>query len=308
MTANLKTEAMMVDIIALRSALFVPADNERALAKVRQLRPDAVIFDLEDAVAPENKVTARENLRTFLGKNGALSDFVKTIPIIIRINPLSEGIGAEDLMLARALKPHAILLPKVSHVGDIAQVEDMLIESDAPHDLKIWAMIETARGLNNIAAIASHASNHGSRLEALAIGPNDICAETGIMPDRERRGLMPHLAPVVIAAKANQLFVLDGVFNTIADLDGLKNECQQGRDYGFDGKTIIHPSHIAIANEFFGPSVEQVASAELIIKTFSEPENATKNAIRIEGRMVERLHYEHARKLITKVAMLNERS
>jgi len=285
-----------------RSVLYVPAGNERALAKTRDLQSDAVIFDLEDAVAPAEKTASREQLRTFLKE-----PLGRGRETIIRINPLSTSWGTEDLLAARGLNPDAILLPKVEDLEDISAVCDALIQTDAPASLRIWAMIETPRGVMNSALIARSARTPESRLDCFVVGTNDLIKETNVRPEPGRPYLSTWLMQIVLAARAYGLDVLDGVYNDFRDLDGYLNECKEGRSMGFDGKTLIHPSQIDGANAAFGIDPEKLEEARAIVTAFAQPENKTAGVINLDGKMVERLHANMAEKLIAKADLLNNR-
>jgi citrate lyase subunit beta/citryl-CoA lyase len=278
-----------------RSVLYVPATNSKALAKVASLDCDAVIVDLEDAVAPESKAEAREALRTFFG-----GDRPRDRELVIRINPLSGDWGTEDLLAARACNPDAILLPKVSGPRDILDVNDGLDEMDADTELAIWAMVETPRGVLNLREIAELGRNPSARLACLVAGTNDLAKETGVRVTPDRRFLLPWLTQIVLSARAGGLDALDGVSNDFRDLDAFAAECAQGRDLGFDGKTLIHPAQIAAANAAFSPAEPEIAEAQAIVAAFADPANAGRGVISLDGRMVERLHLAQAERLLAR--------
>lgn len=278
-----------------RSALYVPASNSKAIAKLASLDCDAVIFDLEDAVAPEAKAAARENLRTYFGSRGQGGP-----ECVIRINPLASEWGTEDLLAARACKPDAILLPKVNTPRDIHDVDDMLDETDAPEELWLWIMIETAKAMLNIGVLAEFGRDRAARLDCFVAGPNDLVKETGILATPDRRYLQSWLLQMVLAARAGGLDVLDGVSNDFRDLDAFSRECAEGAAMGFDGKTLIHPAQIEAANRAFSPSEAALAEAREIVAAFSRPENAQKGVIALDGKMVERLHLAQAERLLAK--------
>ena len=286
-----------------RSVLYVPGGNERAIAKAWTLDCDAVIFDLEDSVAPDAKSEARENLRTLLKQ--PLGGGRETI---IRINPLASPWGAEDLLAARGLKPDAILIPKVDSPEAIAEVDDALDQTDAPDTLRLWAMIETPKGIMNAGQIARAARTPDCRLDCFVTGTNDIIKETGVAPLPGRPYLSTWLMEIVLAARAYGLDALDGVYNDFRDMEGFAAECAQGRAMGFDGKTLIHPGQIGTTNEAFGIDAAQLEEARAIVATFARPENARAGVISLDGRMVERLHAEMAEKLIAKADALAARA
>ncbi|MCA1442057.1 CoA ester lyase [Ensifer sp. IC4062] len=284
-----------------RSVLCVPADNARALAKVRQLAADTVIFDLEDAVAPEHKGEAREALIRHLSKHRPNCE------VVIRVNALGSGFGQMDLTAAVAAAPDAILLPKVESPSDIQTAVDWLGENDAPESLRLWAMIETPRGLLNVAAIAETGRTFGGRLDCFVVGLNDLEKDTGVPAHPGRAYLVPWLMQILLAARGSGLDVIDAVYNDFRDAEGFEAECRQGRNMGYDGKMLIHPAQIGPANEHF--SVEQAAvdKARAIIAAFELPENADKGVINLHGRMVERLHLDQAMKLAAKADMIERR-
>lgn len=284
-----------------RSVLYIPASNERAMLKSASLACDSVIFDFEDAVGPDEKKAAREKLRAFLSS----ADRPKC-EIIIRINDLTSEWGAGDLQAARASKPDAILVPKVDGPQSIIAVERALTAMDAPPKIKLWAMMETPRSILNASAIADYALEPSSRLACLVVGPNDLARETRIIAGENRANLVPLLLQVVLAARAGNLTVLDGVSNNFRDLQQFGQECQQGRELGFDGKTLIHPAQIDPANRIFGPSTEEIAEAEAIVAAYAKPENVSRGVIAIEGVMVERLHLEIAKDLLTLAQKIRE--
>ncbi len=286
-----------------RSALSVPAINRRALDKLSSLDCDAVIFDLEDSVSPEKKAEARETLRAFFAASRLPGK-----ERIIRINALSSNFGAEDLALVAELEPDAVLLPKVDEPQDVTDVSDRLTEADAPEDLRIWAMIETPRGVLNAAAIAEAGRTAGSRLDCFVVGLNDLRKETGVLPQPGRTYVVPWLMQVVLAVSAYGLEAIDSVFNDFKDAEAFTAECSQGAAMGFAGKMLIHPSQIEAANRHFGPAEAAIAEAEAIISAFAEPGAGTLNVVNLGGRMVERLHLVQAERLIHKARLIEQRS
>ncbi|MGY6710063.1 MAG: HpcH/HpaI aldolase/citrate lyase family protein [Rhizobiaceae bacterium] len=279
-----------------RAVLYVPASNDKALAKAATLACDAVIIDLEDAVAPAAKEEARERMRAFMAQVDRTGR-----EWVVRINQLSGEWGTEDFLAARGAMPDAILLPKVNRPADIRMAEEALEQTDAPESLALWAMVETPRGMLELASLAAEARKPFARLGCLVAGTNDLVKETGLKPGPARANLLPWLLQMVLAARAGGLDVLDGVSNDFRDLDAFAAECRQGADLGFDGKTLIHPAQIDIALAAFSPSVEEIAEAERIVAAFSEPGNADEGVINLDGRMVERLHLEQAQKVLGKV-------
>ncbi|MBB4003833.1 MAG: CoA ester lyase [Aurantimonas endophytica] len=273
-----------------RSLLFVPAANPRALEKSTSLVADGLIYDLEDSAVPEEKDAARERLRDHLAESCFPGER------IVRINPLDSRYGTEDFLMARGAGVDAMLVPKVETVAGLKQVADALAETDAPTSMRLWAMIETPRGILDVDALAAAAAS--CRLDALVVGPNDIALSTGVEPGPDRAELLPWLMRIVLAAKAHGLATLDGVYADFRDAAGFAAECAAGRRMGFDGKTLIHPAQVDAANAAFGPSPEAVARAERVVAAFADPANEGRGVIQIDGRMVERLHLEQARQLL----------
>ncbi|RIX98460.1 CoA ester lyase [Aureimonas flava] len=287
----------------LRSALFVPAANARALEKSSVLRPDALIFDLEDSAAAGEKDAARERLRAHLV---ALPERRSGDPSrVVRINPLAQSGGTEDLLMACAVRADAILLPKVEGPDALQEADTALGHCDAPARLALWAMVETPAGVLRAAAIA--AAPLGRPLGALVIGPNDLALAADLRLSPGRPELMPWIGPVLVAGRAHGVPVLDGVFNDLADADGFAAECAQGRRFGFSGKTLIHPSQIAPAEAAFGPSAAEIAEARAIVAAFADPAQAERGVIRLGTRMVERLHLVQAEALLARDALIRSR-
>ena len=268
-----------------RSVLYMPGSNARALEKAQGLPADALILDLEDAVAPDAKELARRQVADAVKAKG----FGKR-EIIIRINALSTAWGADDLKAAAAAGPDAILVPKVSRAKDLAEVEAALGSAK----VAVWAMVETPLAILNIAEIAGA----GGRLSCFVMGTNDLIKEFRGAHTPDRVNLSAALGLSVAAARAFGLTAIDGVYNDIHDTDGFYSVCKQGRAFGFDGKTLIHPSQLEACNKVFAPSVEEIEAARKIIAAFEKPENRGKGAISLDGRMVELLHAEIARQTV----------
>lgn len=285
-----------------RSVLTVPAINERAMAKVGSLDCDAVIFDLEDSVADDRKAEARRNVLKFL-QNSALGPCER----IIRTNATDTPHFREDMALVLEVLPDAVLLPKVEEPVTVQDVAEVLSEQDAAEGLRIWAMIETPRGVLNAAAIASSGRTSDSRLDAFVVGLNDLRKATGIPAAPGRTYLVPYLMQVVLAARAYGLDVIDSVSNDFRDLEAFAEECAQGKAMGFDGKMLIHPAQVDAANCHYGPSETAIAEARLVAGAFADPAHAGLNVINIDGRMIERLHAEQAARLLAKVAQIDAR-
>jgi citrate lyase subunit beta / citryl-CoA lyase len=270
-----------------RSILFMPVSNERALAKAPDLDCDAIILDLEDALADGDRVAAHERL----AKDVERKHFGHR-EIAIRTTASNTSTFKADLDAALAFGPDAILLPKVDDGAEIRRVRAMIDGSEARP--AIWAMIEAPQAIMRLAEIASA----GSGLAALTVGPNDLSRLTGTEMTGRRSHLHPWLMMIIAAARANGLAVFDGVYNNFRDIEGFTSECEQGRAMGFDGKTLIHPHQIAAANKAFGPSGMELDRARQIVETYEQDANRDKNVLQINGEMVERLHYRMARKFL----------
>jgi citrate lyase subunit beta/citryl-CoA lyase len=276
-----------------RSVLYMPGANARALEKAKTLPCDAVILDLEDAVAPEAKASARQQVMAAVTAGG-----FGTREVIVRINGLDTNWWLDDLNAAAKADPDGILVPKVSRPGDLLTVAGRLIDISADHDIRLWAMIETPLAIINAADIAATARDSETRLAGFVIGTNDLARESRAKLLPGRAPMASWLAAAVLAAHAFGIDILDGVYNDIADAEGFRRECGQGRDMGFDGKTLIHPSQIAPCNAAFSPSEAEVAQARRIIAAFDLPENHAKGVVQIDGRMVERMHADMARRTV----------
>ena len=267
-----------------RSVLYIPASRERALEKAQELQADAIIFDLEDAVSPEEKLRARELLAGVLAE----ADYGARTRIV-RVNGLGTEWVAGDLA---AFGGHpgvdAVLVPKVNSPADLDAMGGLVT---AP----LWAMLETAKGCLNAGAIARH-----PRLEGMVMGTNDLAKELGARFRNDRLPLMAGLGACVLAARAEGRVIIDGVFNAFRDEAGLRAECEQGRDMGFDGKTLIHPAQLAVANEVFAPSEDEVALARRQIAAFAEARARGDGVAVVDGRIVENLHVAVAEALIGK--------
>jgi citrate lyase subunit beta / citryl-CoA lyase len=276
-----------------RSMLYMPGSNARALEKAKTLPVDGVILDLEDAVAPDAKATAREQV-TATVKAGGFGHR----EVIIRTNAFDTPWFSDDLDAAIAARPDAILVPKISTPAQIELIGTRLLDTHADHHVRLWAMIETPAAIFNIREIAAEAMDSESRLAGFVIGTNDLAKETRARLVPGRAPMLPWLSNCVLAAHSYGIDVLDGVYNDLSDMDGFAAECVQGRDMGFDGKTLIHPNQIAPCNDVFSPSADETAQARKIIAAFDRPENADKGVVQIDGRMVERMHADIARRTV----------
>ena len=266
-----------------RSALYLPASNAKAIAKARTLACDVVILDLEDAVAPDAKAAAREQAAAAVAEGG-----FGHRELVVRVNALDTEWGKADLAALRACRPDAILVPKVARGTDVDAYAGMIAAETA-----VWAMVETAASLFRLDEIAG-----ADRLAALVMGTNDLAKETGAQPGPDRLPFVGALGLAVAAARAHRIAILDGVYNDIDDDDGFTVQARQAVEFGFDGKTLIHPRQIELCNAAFRPDAAAIAWARQIIAAFELPENAAKGAIRVEGRMVERLHLHQANRVL----------
>ena len=280
-----------------RSVLFMPGSNPRALEKARALPADGLIFDLEDAVAPEAKETARLAVAAAVTAGGYAPR-----ELVLRVNPIDTVWGHADLAAAATLPIDAVLLPKVENAERVRLTVDLLDALGAP-ELAVWCMIETPLGVLAAAEIAAASP----RVAALVLGTSDLANDLHARPARDRLPLLTALGLVLLAARAHGHAILDGVHLDLDDAEGFAAACRQGRELGFDGKTLIHPDQIAPANAVFAPSAEEVAHAERIINAYAEALAAGKGAARIEGRLVEALHVEEARRTLALAAAIAER-
>ncbi len=275
-----------------RSVLYMPGSNARAMEKARTLPADAVILDLEDAVAPDAKAQARDLITQALKQGG----FGRR-EVLVRINGLDTAWWRDDLAVAAA-KPDAVLVPKISTPEQLREVAKHLVGVRAEADIRIWAMMETPLAVLNARDIAAASREKGARLAGFVMGTNDLAKDTRARLLPGRAPMLPWLMSCVAAARAYGIDILDGVYNDIGNAEGFAAECAQARDLGFDGKTLIHPQQIAPCNEAFSPSPEEVAWARKIIAAFDLPENANKGVISVDGRMVERLHADMGRRTV----------
>jgi citrate lyase subunit beta/citryl-CoA lyase len=276
-----------------RSMLFMPGSNPRALEKARSLPADGIILDLEDAVAPDAKASARDAIAQTLAAGG----FGKR-EVIIRINALDSPWWIDDVTMAGKARPDGILVPKISSVEDLAAIADRLSDINADMSIRVWAMIETSRAILHCEELAAASRDAEMRLAGFVFGPNDIARETRIRMMPGRAAMLPMIINCVLATRLHGLEILDGPYSGISDPVGFAEEATQGRDIGFDGKTLIHPGQIAACNEIFTPPAAEVAQARKIIAAFELPENAKRGAIQLDGKMVERLHAEMAKRTI----------
>ncbi|MEM8657433.1 MAG: CoA ester lyase [Pseudomonadota bacterium] len=270
-----------------RSVLYMPGSNLRALDKARSLPADALILDLEDAVAPDAKAEARAQVCAAVGQGG-----YGPRVLLIRINGLDTPWGAEDLEAASAARPDAILVPKVSHPSDLEPIQQALGQE---RSTTIWAMIETPAGVLNAHQIAQ-----AEGMEGFVLGTNDLLKDIGARSKADRLPLQTALGTTLLAARAAGLVCVDGVYNAFKDDHGLRMECEQGRDMGFDGKTLIHPAQLEVANAVFAPDPEALALARRQVDAFEAALAAGAGVAVLDGRIVENLHVETARQTLAK--------
>ena len=279
-----------------RSVLYLPASNAKAVAKARELAADVIILDLEDAVAPDAKVEARAAAVAAVREGG----FGRR-EVAIRCNALTTEWGAADLAAAAEAGPDAVLVPKIASSDDVHAYDAALVS--APARTQLWVMIETCAVVPRLAEVAACAES--TRLAGFAMGTNDLAKEmrARILPGRAP--FLPILALTVAAARANGLIAIDGVCNAIHDADLFRAEALQGLEFGFDGKSLIHPAQIDTCNAVFSPSAEEVAWARSVVDAFATPDASGKGALRVEGKMVELLHLDQAKQILAVAALLN---
>ena len=277
-----------------RSVLYMPAANDRALEKAKTIPADAIIFDLEDAVAPDAKAEARDKAVAAV-RSGLYGDR----ELMIRCNGLDTQWGTDDVLAAGAAGPAAVVIPKVDSVDDVDRVSARLDEVGAPATLMIWPMIETPTAMFNVREIAAH-----PRVAVLVMGTNDLAKELRAPLVPSRHPLVVHLAMALLAARDAGKVILDGVYNDVKNPEGFRAECRQGMEMGFDGKTLIHPSQVEPANEMWAPSPEDVEDAERVIAAFDEAVGAGKGVVTVDGRMIENLHVDNARRVLATAAAI----
>lgn len=281
-----------------RSALYLPASNPRALEKARGLDCDMVILDLEDAVAPEAKPAARA-----MAVEAILAGGFGHREVLVRCNGLETPWGAADLAALAEASPDGVLAPKINGPQDIAAYQAAL--AGAPERTGLWAMIETCPAVFALEPIA--AMGPGGRLSGFCVGLNDLAKDMGARQTPGRAAFQAILSLTVAAARAHGLSVLDSVFMGLDDPEGLEADCRQGADFGFDGKTLIHPSQIEICNRVFSPDPAELDQARAIIAAFADPANAGRGALRVNERLVEGLHLTQAEALVATAEMIAAR-
>ncbi|MCY3995401.1 MAG: CoA ester lyase [Rhodobacter sp.] len=272
-----------------RSVLYVPGSRERALDKARELRVDAVIMDLEDAVAPDRKSRARELVVDTLNAGG-----YGNRTIIVRVNGLDTRWGPDDVAAMENAGADAVLLPKVESAANVDEVAETV------NSIDLWAMIETPSGVIHASEIAAH-----PRLKGFILGTNDLARCLNSRPRPDRTPLLASLQFALLAARAHHVICVDGVYNAFRDEEGLRAECVQGRDMGYDGKTLIHPAQVAIANEVFAPTAEEVSLAKRRIEAFETAEASGEGVAVVDGSIVENLHVETDRALLARAETIS---
>ena len=277
-----------------RSVLYMPAANDRALQKAQTIPADAIIFDLEDAVAPDAKSDARDKAVA-----AVRSGLYGSRELMIRCNGLDTQWGTDDVLGAGAAGPSAVVIPKVDSVDDVDRVSAVLDEAGAPATVMIWPMIETPTAMFNVRAIAAH-----PRVAVLVMGTNDLAKELRSPLVPSRHPLVAHLATALLATREAGKVILDGVYNDVKNPEGFDAECRQGMEMGFDGKTLIHPSQVEPANEMWAPSPDDVAYAERVIAAFDEAVAVGKGVVTVDGRMIENLHVDNARRVLATAAAI----
>lgn len=283
-----------------RSVLYMPASNARALEKAKTLDADGIILDLEDAVAPD----AKEQARDMACATASAGGFGQR-EVIIRVNGLETDWGAEDVKRAAQSGAHALCFPKISTAQALMACHEAMERAKAPAPMQLWVMIETPLALFHLEAIAACAQT--TRLSCFVLGTNDLAKETRARLVAGRAPMLPWLMQTLAAARLYGLDVLDGVYNNLKDDAGFIAECEQGRDMGMDGKTLIHPAQIGPANQIFAPSPEEIAQAQKIVAAFDLPENRSKGVIPLDGRMVERMHAEMGQRVLAIASAIAQR-
>ena len=266
----------------------MPAANERALEKAKEIQADALIFDLEDAVAPDAKELAREQ-----ACSAASSTEYGNRELTIRCNGLDTPWGRDDVLTAASAAPSAVVIPKVDGAKYLDEISKLLDEGGAPPSTQIWAMVETPTGILNVSQIAHH-----ERMSVMVMGTNDMAKELRASITADRQALLPYLALCLLSAREAGVSILDGVFNDIRDESGFESVCLQGAQMGFDGKTLIHPSQVAPTNNIFSPSLDELDFHQRVIEEFESAKKEGRGVLTVDGKMVENLHVDEARRAI----------
>jgi citrate lyase subunit beta / citryl-CoA lyase len=286
---------MSSDLRPRRSVLYMPGANTRALEKAKTIPADALILDLEDAVAPDAKPEARQNVVAAVTGGGYGNK-----ELTIRCNGLDTQWGLDDLRAAAEAGPHAVVIPKINSVEELLRVEDALVAANAPQHTKIWAMLESPHAVLRAYDICSASD----RLNVLVMGTNDLAKELRCAMVPGRAPLLHGLSVCLNAARAANKVILDGVFNAIDDADGFAEECRQGASFGFDGKTLIHPSQVEPCNTAYSPTAAEIDYARAVIAAFDRAVAEGKGVVTVNGRMIENLHVDNARRTLATVAAI----
>ena len=266
----------------------MPAANERALEKAKDIQADALIFDLEDAVAPDSKELARQQACA-----AASSSEYGNRELTIRCNGLDTPWGRDDLLAAAAAAPAAVVIPKVDSSAYLDEISELLNQGGAPSSTQIWAMVETPTGILNVDEIARH-----KRMSVMVMGTNDMAKELRASITTDRRALLPYLAMCLLSARAAGVGILDGVYNDLKDESGFEDVCVQGAEMGFDGKTLIHPSQVAPTNNIFSPSLDELDFHRRVIEAFEGARKDGRGVLTVDGKMIENLHVDEARRAL----------
>jgi len=281
-----------------RTVLYLPGSNTRALEKARTLPTDALILDLEDAVSPEAKATARDQVAAAVSAGG-----FGPREVLVRINAADTPWFADDVAAVAAAPPDGVLAPKVSSPEDVARVESTLQAAGAPDDLPLWAMLETPRAVLNAAAVATSSP----RLIGFVMGTNDLAKELRAAHVPGRAPLLPSLAWCLLAVRDAGKTIVDGVFNDLDDAEGFAAECRQGAELGFDGKTVIHPRQLEPCNDAYTPSDAEVARAREVIAAFEAARAEGRGVVTVDGKLIENLHVEQAQQALALVEAIAAR-
>jgi len=284
-----------------RSVLYMPGSNPRAIAKARTLPVDGIILDLEDAVAPDAKAAARRQVA-----DAVQAGFGKR-EVFVRVNGIDTPWFSDDVDSVVQVAPDAILVPKISTPKQVEMIGQRLLDMHAHPRIHIWAMIETPLAIFNAPVLAAASRDSETRLAGFVIGTNDLAKETRARLVPGRAPMIGWLSDCVLAAHAYGIEILDGVYNDLSDVEGFAAECAQARDFGFDGKTLIHPNQIDICNKVFSPSADEVAQALKVIAAFERPENRDRGVIELDGHMVERMHADMARRTVAIADAIEDR-
>ncbi|MGE0044391.1 MAG: CoA ester lyase [Hyphomonadaceae bacterium] len=274
-----------------RSCLYTPGANVKALAKSRELKADVLLFDLEDAVAPEAKAEARANVLAAIAEGGFGAK-----EVIVRVNALATPWGENDIEAMAGAKPSGLLVPKINSADDVIAADEAMNEAGLGKATALWIMIETPHAILNIKEIAAAAKR--TRLTALVMGTNDLAKDMHAKQTPARTPFLFALSATVTAARAFGLTAIDGVYNDIPNTEGFLEVCRHGLALGFDGKTLIHPSQVEPCNDVFAPSDDEVAEARAVIEAFGAPENAGKGVLKVNGKMTELLHLDQAKRTV----------